>query len=129
MRQGKTDLDESHPAAPPPPTAGSVKLTQPCLQIEQFIETLFPKQDPERLAKEQEQKQRDAAGAMDWTEGAMIFGVAMVCLLLVTGIMVLIAWLFGAQFTNWLDGRVAEPLADAASSAGGAASSIGHQEL
>jgi len=58
----------------------------PC-QIEQFIETLYPKQDPKKLTLENEQRQKKEP-TMDPGENLVMFGVVLLCLLFVSGIMV-----------------------------------------
>jgi farnesyl-diphosphate farnesyltransferase len=57
------------------------------LQIEQFIETLFPKQDPKKLALTQSQKENKEPG-MDAGEAAVLFGVVIAALVCISGLMV-----------------------------------------
>lgn len=57
------------------------------LQIEQFIETLFPKQDPKKLALTQSQKENKEPG-MDAGEAVVLFGVVIAALVCISGLMV-----------------------------------------
>lgn len=61
-------------------------LTNP-LQIEQFIETLFPRQDPKKLALENNQRQNKEP-TMDPGEAVVLFGVVIASLLCISGLMV-----------------------------------------
>ncbi|KID72117.1 uncharacterized protein G6M90_00g028400 [Metarhizium brunneum] len=70
-----------------------------CAKIEQFIETLYPRQDPKQLNLENNQKQRNEP-TMDTSETLVMFGVVALCLLFVSGLMIGTAWLLGAQFPN-----------------------------
>ncbi|PHH89523.1 hypothetical protein CDD83_5856 [Cordyceps sp. RAO-2017] len=68
-----------------------------CAKIEQFIETLFPRQDPKQLSMENAEMQKKEP-AMDSGETLVLFGIVTACLLLVSGIMVGMAWFMGARF-------------------------------
>ncbi|KAH6900517.1 isoprenoid synthase domain-containing protein [Thelonectria olida] len=74
-------------------------ISQQCARIEQFIETLFPRQDPNKLTTENKQKQNDQP-TMDPGEAVVLFGVVIVSLLAISGIMIGTAWFFGARFDN-----------------------------
>jgi len=73
-----------------------------CAKIEQFIETLYPRQNPEKLSQENAQLQRKEP-TTDPGEAAVIFLVALACLVFITAIMIGTAWLFGAKFGHILD--------------------------
>ncbi|KAG9258233.1 isoprenoid synthase domain-containing protein [Emericellopsis atlantica] len=73
-----------------------------CAKIEQFIETLYPRQNPEKLSTENAQLQRKEP-TTDPGEAAVIFLVALACLVFITAIMIGTAWLFGAKFGHILD--------------------------
>ncbi|TFB07236.1 hypothetical protein CCMA1212_000877 [Trichoderma ghanense] len=70
-----------------------------CAKIEQFIETLFPRQDPKKLAQEARAKQTQEP-TMSTGETAIMIGVVLAVLLTMTGLMVGIAWFMGARFDN-----------------------------
>ncbi|KAH8734581.1 isoprenoid synthase domain-containing protein [Ilyonectria robusta] len=74
-------------------------ISEQCGKIEQFIETLFPRQDPKKLAVETKQKANDQP-TMDPGEAAVLFGVVIFALLAISGIMIGTAWIFGARFDN-----------------------------
>jgi hypothetical protein len=57
------------------------------LQIEQFIETLYPRQNPEKLRQDNQKKQRDEP-TVDPGEGFVLWAVVMMVLLCMGGIMV-----------------------------------------
>ncbi|KAF4124932.1 farnesyl-diphosphate farnesyltransferase [Geosmithia morbida] len=114
---------------------GEERMMTNSTQIEQFIETLFPKQDPQKLSKELEAKRKDVGGELTSSprDAILIFSIAIGCLVFVAGIMFFIAWMFGAKFGNWLDDIDTKRLTGvASSSAAGAATqaaAIGHEEL
>lgn len=56
-------------------------------QIEQFIESLFPKQDPKKLAQEAKEKQTQEPG-LTTSETAIMIAVVLGVLLTMTGVMV-----------------------------------------
>lgn len=56
-------------------------------QIEQFIETLFPKQDPKKLTLTQAQAQNKEP-TMDAGEAVVLFGVVIAALVCISGLMV-----------------------------------------
>ncbi|KAG6005223.1 Delta(24)-sterol C-methyltransferase [Claviceps maximensis] len=69
-----------------------------CAKIEQFIETLFPTQDPKQLAAESSQLQQKQQSGMSAGETAIMYGMVISALVCVSGIMIGTAWLMGAQF-------------------------------
>jgi farnesyl-diphosphate farnesyltransferase len=68
-------------------------------QIEQFIETLFPKQDPKKLTLTQNQAQNKEP-TMDAGEAVVLFGVVIAALVCISGLMLGTAWFFGARFDH-----------------------------
>lgn len=58
-----------------------------CAKIEQFIETLYPRQDPKKLSEENSQRQNKEP-TMDPGETLVMFGVVILCLVFVSGLMV-----------------------------------------
>ncbi|PTB68792.1 squalene synthase [Trichoderma citrinoviride] len=96
-----------------------------CAKIEQFIETLFPRQDPKKLAQEARAKQTQEP-TMSAGETAIMVGVVLAVLLTMTGLMVGIAWFMGAKFDN----TFSDTAKLFSSSTGGSPTSItGHEEL
>ncbi|CAM1504700.1 Fc.00g022910.m01.CDS01 [Cosmosporella sp. VM-42] len=80
-----------------------------CAKIEQFIETLFPRQDPKKLSVENKQKENKEP-TMDPGEAVVLFGVVIVSLLFISGIMIGTAWFFGARFDKiWSETSVFLP--------------------
>ncbi|GAO13690.1 uncharacterized protein UV8b_01680 [Ustilaginoidea virens] len=69
-----------------------------CAKIEQFIETLYPRQDPKKLTQENDETQK--ASTTNTGETMAMFGAVILCLLGVSGLMIGTAWLMGAQFPN-----------------------------
>ncbi|KAF5658488.1 squalene synthase [Fusarium heterosporum] len=74
-----------------------LEISAQCAKIEQFIETLFPKQDPKKLALTQSQIQNKEP-SMDAGEAVVLFGVVIAALACISGIMLGTAWFFGARF-------------------------------
>ncbi|KAF4989242.1 hypothetical protein FGRMN_9255 [Fusarium graminum] len=74
-----------------------LEISAQCAKIEQFIETLFPKQDPKKLALTQSQKENKEP-SMDAGEAVVLFGVVIAALACISGIMLGTAWFFGARF-------------------------------
>ncbi|EWG41950.1 squalene synthase [Fusarium verticillioides 7600] len=72
-------------------------ISAQCAKIEQFIETLFPKQDPKKLAVTQAQVQNKEP-TMDGGETLVLFGVVIAALVCISGLMIGTAWIFGARF-------------------------------
>lgn len=102
-----------------------------CAKIEQFIETLYPRQSWKKLNIENSQRQRKEP-TTDPGEAAMIFLVALACLVFMTALMVGVAWIFGAQFSHLLSDITVTPLSPKLPSTTSevlAPSSIGHGEL
>lgn len=76
-------------------------ISSQCAKIEQFIESLFPKQDPKKLAQEAKEKQTQEPG-LTTSETAIMVAVVLGVLLTMAGVMVGIAWFLGAKFDNTL---------------------------
>ncbi|KAF4975082.1 hypothetical protein FZEAL_8083 [Fusarium zealandicum] len=74
-------------------------ISAQCAKIEQFIETLFPRQDPKRLNMENSQREKKEP-TMDPGEAVVLFGVVIVSLICISGLMIGTAWFFGARFDN-----------------------------
>lgn len=72
-------------------------ISMRCAKIEQVIETLYPRQDPEKLKtkKASEEKQQPT---MDTSEMLILFGIVMACLLVISSVMIGTAWFMGARF-------------------------------
>ena len=101
------------------------------VQIEQFIETLYPRQNVEQMVAENKLK-KNKQPTTDPGEAAVIFLVAIAALLLITGVMIGVAWLFGAQFGKVLEDLTAQNYASRAaesSAKAAATSSFAHEEL
>ncbi|CRK39596.1 hypothetical protein BN1723_015534, partial [Verticillium longisporum] len=80
-----------------------VPISVQCAKIEQFIDTLYPRQDPEKLTVEQ--KKKDAKDpSMDPGEAAVLLGITLLTLLFVSGLMIGTAWFFGARFDGLWSG-------------------------
>ncbi|OAA81000.1 squalene synthetase [Akanthomyces lecanii RCEF 1005] len=70
-----------------------------CAKIEQFIETLYPKQDPAKLNATNKKRQMDEPTA-DPGEGFVLWMVVLLSLGFMALVMVGIAWFFGADFSS-----------------------------
>ncbi|KAJ3481446.1 hypothetical protein NLG97_g7822 [Lecanicillium saksenae] len=70
-----------------------------CAKIEQFIETLYPKQDPVKLNATNSKRQRDEPTA-DPGEGFVMWMVVILTLVFMALVMIGIAWAFGADFSS-----------------------------
>lgn len=99
------------------------KISMQCAKIEQFIETIFPSQDPKVLALEKKGgKSMDKQPAMDASEAFWLLAAVVGTLFLIGGSMVALAYFFGARFDNYFK--------DIDMRAKGAAPTLtGHEEL
>ncbi|TQV96425.1 squalene synthetase [Cordyceps javanica] len=70
-----------------------------CAKIEQFIETLYPKQDPAKLSATNKKRQMDEPTA-DPGEGFVMWMVVILSLVFMALVMIGIAWFFGADFSS-----------------------------
>ncbi|ORY57920.1 isoprenoid synthase domain-containing protein [Pseudomassariella vexata] len=84
-----------------------LEISSACGKIEQFIETLFPSQDPKKVALVQDAKKDE--DKMDPWEGFILIGAAILVLLLVSGLMIGVAWAFGARFDAMFDKTWTQP--------------------
>ncbi|KAH7368477.1 squalene synthase [Plectosphaerella cucumerina] len=103
-----------------------VQISAQCAKIEQFIDTLYPRQDPKKLSIEAKKKE-NSEPTMDPGEAAVLLGITIVTLLCISGIMIGVAWFFGARFDSlWKsDEGFSWPVGESAS----AVPSIEHPEL
>jgi farnesyl-diphosphate farnesyltransferase len=77
-----------------------LNISVQCAKIEQFIETLYPRQNATKLAQENGQKQRKEP-TTDPGEAVVLFGVAVACMIFMSLMMIGVAWMFGANFSNF----------------------------
>ncbi|VUC35793.1 unnamed protein product [Clonostachys rosea] len=73
-----------------------------CAKIEQFIETLYPRQNPDKLNASNKLKQAGQQTA-DPGETVVMIVVALLAMLFMTLLMIGTAWFFGAQFGNMFE--------------------------
>ncbi|KAJ0269670.1 hypothetical protein Brms1b_002732 [Colletotrichum noveboracense] len=86
-----------------------VQISVQCAKIEQFIDSLFPRQDPKKLGDAAKQKQRGEPG-MDPGEAFILGGMVLLTLFFVSALMIGTAWFFGARFdTLWKSDSVYWP--------------------
>ncbi|KAI2465149.1 farnesyl-diphosphate farnesyltransferase [Annulohypoxylon bovei var. microspora] len=93
-----------------------LEISVACGKIEQFIETLFPTQDPKKLKAVQDaqgQPVQDGANNDFWEAILLVASVVFV-LLFVSGLMLGAAWYFGARFDVMWDKEAASSLKAAA---------------
>ncbi|OLN92803.1 putative squalene synthase, partial [Colletotrichum chlorophyti] len=101
-----------------------VQISAQCGKIEQFIDSLFPRQDPKKLGEAAKQKERGEPG-MDPGEAFVLLGMVVLTLFFVSGLMIGTAWFFGARFdTLWKTDSVYWPGMEP-----NAAQPIEHKEL
>ncbi|KAK7962748.1 squalene synthase [Apiospora aurea] len=79
-----------------------LEISAACGKIEQFIETLFPTQDPKKAALLAEQ-QNEQAGA-EFKENLILVGGIVGVLLFISILMIGVAWLCGARFDLMFNG-------------------------
>ncbi|KAI4870172.1 farnesyl-diphosphate farnesyltransferase [Hypoxylon rubiginosum] len=96
-----------------------------CGKIEQFIETLFPTQDVKKLKAVQDAQEDDGAQSDSW-EALMLVAAVVFVLLLVSGLMLGLAWYMGARFDVLWDKEAAASLKSAAKAT---TTSLTHEEL
>ncbi|KAI1384006.1 farnesyl-diphosphate farnesyltransferase [Hypoxylon trugodes] len=99
-----------------------------CGKIEQFIETLFPTQDAKRLQAIQENEGQQGAQTDLW-EALSLVGAVVIVLLIVSALMLGLAWYFGARFDVMFDKEAASSLKSIKSVAQATVTQIGHEEL
>lgn len=78
-----------------------LEISAACGKTEQFIETLFPSQDPKKAALLQGVKKEQ--DNMDFWESLMLIGAVLLVLFLISGMMIGAAWFMGARFDKMLD--------------------------
>ncbi|KAK9420401.1 putative Squalene synthase [Seiridium unicorne] len=102
-----------------------LEISAACAKIEQFIETLFPSQDPKKASLVQ--KAANGEEATDPWEGFILVISVLVILTLISGLMIGMAWFMGARFDLMFSGDSLE----LKSSAAPPATTIlgGHDEL
>ncbi|EXF75683.1 hypothetical protein COL5a_003756 [Colletotrichum fioriniae] len=101
-----------------------VQISVQCGKIEQFIDSLFPRQDPKLLGDAAKQKERGQPG-MDAGEAFVLGGMVLLTLFFVSGLMIGTAWFFGARFDSlWKTDSIYWPGSET-----GAATPIEHKEL
>ncbi|XXH03006.1 hypothetical protein Hte_009396 [Hypoxylon texense] len=104
-----------------------LEISVACGKIEQFIETLFPTQDVRKLKAVQEaQGQGQEAVQSDFWEALMLVAAVVFVLLVVSGLMLGLAWYMGARFDVLWDKEAAASLKSAAKAT---ATSLTHEEL
>ncbi|KAI2615997.1 farnesyl-diphosphate farnesyltransferase [Hypoxylon sp. NC1633] len=102
-----------------------LEISVACGKIEQFIETLFPTQDGKKLQAMQDEQGQEGAQNDLW-EALLLVGAVLFVLLLVSGLMLGLAWYMGARFDVIFDKSAASSLKDVARAA---ATSQVHEEL
>ncbi|KAI2616215.1 farnesyl-diphosphate farnesyltransferase [Hypomontagnella submonticulosa] len=101
-----------------------LEISVACGKIEQFIETLFPTQDPRKLQAIQEAQGQEGTQSDFW-DALLLVGAVLFVLLFVSGLMLGAAWYFGARFDIIFDKEAASSLKDAAK----ATATLVHEEL
>ncbi|KAK3940021.1 isoprenoid synthase domain-containing protein [Diplogelasinospora grovesii] len=108
-------------------------ISAQCGKIEQFIESIFPTQDPKKIAagvKNANPATKDPG--MDTSEALFLILAVLVVLGLVGGLMVGTAWYFGARFDMVLNDVQSKFAGNALSTTGSPSavpSTFGHEEL
>ncbi|KAK0610557.1 isoprenoid synthase domain-containing protein [Bombardia bombarda] len=106
-------------------------ISAQCGKIEQFIESIFPTQDPKKIAAGQVAATGpDKEPVMDTLEAFYLICSVLSVLFLIGGMMVGVAWYFGARFDNAFQ-DIQSKFNGIASivSLPGAAPTLGHEEL
>ncbi|KAI0377559.1 farnesyl-diphosphate farnesyltransferase [Hypomontagnella monticulosa] len=101
-----------------------LEISVACGKIEQFIETLFPSQDPRKLQAIQEAQGQEGVQSDTW-DALLLVGAVLFVLFFVSGLMLGLAWFFGARFDIIFDKEAASSLKDAAK----ATATLVHEEL
>ncbi|KAH7313496.1 squalene synthase [Stachybotrys elegans] len=76
-----------------------LKISVQCAKVERFIESIFPRQDPKKLSEDNALKQ-NGQPTTDPGEAAVLVLVVVISLLLMAGLMIGTAWVFGARFDH-----------------------------
>ncbi|KAK3690145.1 farnesyl-diphosphate farnesyl transferase [Podospora appendiculata] len=98
-------------------------ISAQCGKIEQFIESIFPTQDPKKIAAGKAKENPDAQ--MDTGEAFLLIMAVLLVLGAMGALMVGIAWFFGARF----DGAVRQLDSVVSATASAIGSKLGHEEL
>ncbi|KAK4460020.1 isoprenoid synthase domain-containing protein [Cladorrhinum samala] len=101
-------------------------ISAACGKIEQFIESIFPTQDPKKINAAKQAEEQQVAG-MDTMEAFFLICSVVSILVLLGGFMIGVAWFFGAKFDQTfkdIDARLAGTYTPAA-----AVPTIAHEEL
>ncbi|CAJ2500164.1 Uu.00g030170.m01.CDS01 [Anthostomella pinea] len=106
-----------------------LEISVACGKIEQFIETLFPTQNIKRIQAEQERAANAQEDRTEYWESLMLVLAVVLALLLVSGLMLGVAWLMGARFDVLYDGAARSSLKSIQDAAKATATSISHEEL
>ncbi|TLD25264.1 hypothetical protein PspLS_05603 [Pyricularia sp. CBS 133598] len=76
-------------------------ISAQCGKIEQFIETIFPSQDPKVLELAQKDIKMSEKPGMDTSEAVVLILAVLAMFVFLGGLMVGLAWLMGAHFNNF----------------------------
>ncbi|KAI6086725.1 farnesyl-diphosphate farnesyltransferase [Hypoxylon rubiginosum] len=106
-----------------------LEISVACGKIEQFIETLFPSQDVNKLKAIQDAQGQDTSAQSDNWEALMLVAAVVFVLLFVSGLMLGLAWFMGARFDVLWDKEAAATLKDLKDVAKATATSLTHEEL
>ncbi|KAI1849077.1 hypothetical protein JX266_005038 [Neoarthrinium moseri] len=82
-----------------------LEISSACAKIEQFIETLFPTQDPKKIALVQKNSNSEDEEKMDPWEGLILVGSVLLALFLISALMIGAAYLMGARFDKMFSGE------------------------
>ncbi|KAI1099682.1 farnesyl-diphosphate farnesyltransferase [Jackrogersella minutella] len=97
-----------------------------CGKIEQFIETLFPTQDAKKLKAAKDAEGQQKQDTSDFWEAIFLLFAVIFALALVSGLMLGVAWYFGARFDLMFDKEAAASLKAAAKAT---VTAVPHEEL
>ncbi|KAK3322035.1 farnesyl-diphosphate farnesyl transferase [Apodospora peruviana] len=103
-------------------------ISAQCGKIEQFIESIFPTQDPKKITAAQAAQKAGEEPTMDTKEAFFLILAVLGVLGLVGGLMVGVAWFFGARFDKAFGSLDASKLRDVVGSSIVSAPT-GHEEL
>ncbi|KAI0890942.1 farnesyl-diphosphate farnesyltransferase [Annulohypoxylon nitens] len=108
-----------------------LEISVACGKIEQFIETLFPTQDPKKLQAVQDAQGQDS-DQNDFWDALLLVAAVVFVLLFVSGLMLGLAWYFGARFDVLWDKEAAASLKAAKATVASVTSAVhevAHEEL
>ncbi|KAK0713891.1 isoprenoid synthase domain-containing protein [Lasiosphaeria miniovina] len=106
-------------------------ISAQCAKIEQFIESIFPTQDPKMIAAGRSMNANATKEpSMDTGEALLLVAACFAVLFLVGGLMIGIAYYFGARFDRAFQGLESGLRAlGSVTSSPGAVPTLGHEEL